>query len=132
VAFFLIALLSVLFLGAPASWWNGAWAPARNFQQATLESVVADLEATGVLRRNSTWASDDVRRRLVTVHYAPFHPSHSVIEFIAAAAGVVIEAPAHAYCLGGVEVVGPAHIRPASGSEPNVIWHPSSDGDRNR
>ena len=132
VAFFLVALLSVLFLAAPSSWWHSEWAPARNFQQASLESVIADLEATGVLHKGSTYASDHVKHRTVTIQYAPVHPPHIVIEFVAAAAGVVVEAPARAYCLGGVDVAGPAHIRPALGSEPNVAWQPLSDRERTR
>ena len=127
-------LATVLLAGAtmsvPVSWLYSDWAPARDFRQASLESVVRDFETTGVLPNGTTWASETLKHRLVTVRYSFFHEPQTVLGMVARAAGIVIEGPADARCtLCGFHIDGPVHIRAAIASEPNLRWRQPT-GDR--
>jgi hypothetical protein len=119
----LIVLILALLAAAPLSWLYGAWAPARDFRGATLEQVVDDFEATGVLPKGSTWASDSLKQRRVTVRYSFSHQPATVIEIVASKVGVVISGQADSRCsICGLHIQGPVHIRPATDREANVRW----------
>lgn len=119
----LIVLVLALLAAAPIGWVYGEWAPARDFRNATLEQVVADFEATGVLPEGSTWASDSVKQRRVTVRYAFYYQRATVIEIVASKAGIVFAGPADFRCsICGFHVLGPVNIRPAADGEANVQW----------
>lgn len=123
---FLVVLLGLL-SAAPVTWLYGEWAPARDFRDATLENVVADFETTGILPKGSTWASPQLKDRLVTVRYSFYHQPSAVIEIVASNAGIVVAGPADVGCsLCGVHILGPVHIRAAAAGEPNVQWAPAS------
>jgi hypothetical protein len=128
VSTLLVVLFTGVLMSMPLSWLYSDWAPARDFRQASLESVVRDFEVTGVLPRGTTWASEELKHRSVTVRYSFFHESQTVIGIVAGAAGIVIEGPAYAGCsICGIHIAGPAHIRAAIGSEPNIQWYRPKD-----
>jgi hypothetical protein len=119
----LIVVALALLAAAPIHWLYGDWAPARDFRDATLEDVVGDFEATGILPKGSTWASPDLKLRRVTVRYSFYHEPSTIIEIMAQKAGIVIAGPADFRCsLCGGHILGPVHIRPAADHEAGVQW----------
>ena len=98
--------------GCPLSDWYARRMPPRTYKSAALGNVVADLEREGVIPLGTTWESEDLKSRPVSMT-AILPTDREAVHQIAERAGVII-----GYPMGQEgQITGPLHVRSAAGSK---------------
>lgn len=108
----LFTVIAILVLSAtPPGELFESWVPSRAFRNERLEDVIHDLEVSRVLLPGTTWESDGLKDRLVTLRYRYYSVSNA-IDAVGQAADVVIECPANFRCsLCGRHITGAASVK---------------------